>query len=110
MSRLDANAEGDDGDKHRAAGHLAHRFEQAAGESQAVEESEKERRAQPAPSPGTARPKHVLNGNEDDAGGDERLNDLLRGRINKFSLDALVTLASRAGLAVRLDVQTPAAA
>jgi predicted XRE-type DNA-binding protein len=39
-----------------------------------------------------------------------RLNDLLRNRINKFSLDALVTLASRAGLTVRLDVGTPAAA
>ncbi len=39
-----------------------------------------------------------------------RLNDLLRNRINKFSLDALVTLASRAGLTVRLDVETPAAA
>ena len=39
-----------------------------------------------------------------------RLNDLLRNRINRFSLDALVTLASRAGLTVRLDVATPAAA
>jgi predicted XRE-type DNA-binding protein len=39
-----------------------------------------------------------------------RLNDLLRNRINKFSLDALVTLASRAGLKVHLDVETPAAA
>ena len=39
-----------------------------------------------------------------------RLNDLLRNRINKFSLDALVTLACRAGLTVRLDVETPAAA
>jgi predicted XRE-type DNA-binding protein len=39
-----------------------------------------------------------------------RLNDLVRNRINKFSLDALVTLASRAGLTVRLDVETPAAA
>jgi len=39
-----------------------------------------------------------------------RLNDLLRNRINKFSLDALVTLASRAGLTVRLDVAAPAAA
>ena len=39
-----------------------------------------------------------------------RLNDLLRGRINKFSLDALVTLASRAGLTVRLDVEAPAVA
>jgi predicted XRE-type DNA-binding protein len=34
-----------------------------------------------------------------------RLNDLLRGRINKFSLDALVELAERAGLQVRLDIQ-----
>ena len=27
-----------------------------------------------------------------------RLNDLLRGRINKFSLDALMTVAAKAGL------------
>jgi predicted XRE-type DNA-binding protein len=33
-----------------------------------------------------------------------RLNDLLRGRINNFSLDALINLAPRAGLAVRLDL------
>lgn len=33
-----------------------------------------------------------------------RLNDLLRGRIVKFSLDALVTLARKAGLIVRLDI------
>jgi predicted XRE-type DNA-binding protein len=39
-----------------------------------------------------------------------RLNDLLRNRINKFSLDALVTLAARAGLRVKLDVETSAAA
>ncbi|HEY3798898.1 MAG TPA: XRE family transcriptional regulator [Caulobacteraceae bacterium] len=39
-----------------------------------------------------------------------RLNDLLRNRINKFSLDALVTLASRAGLAVRLEIGEPEAA
>jgi predicted XRE-type DNA-binding protein len=31
-----------------------------------------------------------------------RLNDLLRGRISKFSLDALVELADRAGIHVRL--------
>ena len=31
-----------------------------------------------------------------------RLNDLLRGRIAKFSLDALMKLAPRAGLAVEL--------
>jgi predicted XRE-type DNA-binding protein len=38
-----------------------------------------------------------------------RLNDLLRGRINKFSLDALMDLATRAGLKVRVEVERPAA-
>jgi predicted XRE-type DNA-binding protein len=38
-----------------------------------------------------------------------RMNDLLRGRIDKFSLDALMNLAMRAGLAVRLEVIRPAA-
>jgi predicted XRE-type DNA-binding protein len=33
-----------------------------------------------------------------------RLNDLLRGRIGKFSLDALVALAARAGLSVHLEI------
>jgi predicted XRE-type DNA-binding protein len=33
-----------------------------------------------------------------------RLNDLMRGRIDKFSLDALVNVADRAGLAVRLKI------
>jgi predicted XRE-type DNA-binding protein len=33
-----------------------------------------------------------------------RLNDLLQGRIAKFSLDALINLASQAGLGVRLDI------
>jgi predicted XRE-type DNA-binding protein len=37
-----------------------------------------------------------------------RLNDLLRGRINKFSLDALVNLAVHAGLAVRIEVSEAA--
>jgi predicted XRE-type DNA-binding protein len=37
-----------------------------------------------------------------------RLNDLLQGKINKFSLDALLTLAGRAGLDVKFTVQ-PAA-
>lgn len=32
-----------------------------------------------------------------------RVNDLLRGRIEKFSVDALLMLASRAGLMVRLE-------
>ena len=38
-----------------------------------------------------------------------RMNDLLRGRINKFSIDALMNLATRAGLTVRLEVVRPAA-
>ncbi len=33
-----------------------------------------------------------------------RLNDLLRGKINKFSLDMLLNLAIRAGISVRLDI------
>jgi predicted XRE-type DNA-binding protein len=33
-----------------------------------------------------------------------RLNDLLRGRVGKFSLDALVALAARTGLAVHLEI------
>ena len=33
-----------------------------------------------------------------------RLNDLMRGRIDKFSLDALINVAGRAGLAVRLKI------
>ena len=37
-----------------------------------------------------------------------RLNDLLRGRIDKFSLDALVELSDKAGLVVRLQIR-PAA-
>lgn len=37
-----------------------------------------------------------------------RMNDLLRGRINKFSLDALINVATRAGLTVRVEVR-PAA-
>jgi predicted XRE-type DNA-binding protein len=38
-----------------------------------------------------------------------RLNDLLRGRISKFSLDALVALAARARLALRKEISRPAA-
>ncbi|HZT27055.1 MAG TPA: XRE family transcriptional regulator [Pseudolabrys sp.] len=37
-----------------------------------------------------------------------RMNDLMRGRIDKFSLDALINIADRAGLTVRLDIR-PAA-
>ena len=33
-----------------------------------------------------------------------RLNDLLRGRITNFSLDALINLAGQAGLKVRLEI------
>ena len=38
-----------------------------------------------------------------------RLNDLLRGRINKFSLDALMVVAEKAGLTVTLQVKKQAA-
>jgi predicted XRE-type DNA-binding protein len=38
-----------------------------------------------------------------------RLNDLLRGRITKFSLDTLATLAHRAGLSLRLEITRAAA-
>ena len=34
-----------------------------------------------------------------------RLDDLLQGKINKFSLDTLLTLATRAGLRVKIDVR-----
>lgn len=34
-----------------------------------------------------------------------RFDDLLRGKISKFSLDTLLTLASRAGLEVQIDVR-----
>jgi predicted XRE-type DNA-binding protein len=37
-----------------------------------------------------------------------RLNDLLQGKINKFSLDTLTTLATRAGLRVKIDVRSAA--
>jgi predicted XRE-type DNA-binding protein len=38
-----------------------------------------------------------------------RLNDLLKGRIARFSLDALVDLATRAGLEVEVSVRPRAA-
>ena len=38
-----------------------------------------------------------------------RMNDLVRGRIDKFSLDALVNLAVQAGLAVRVEAVRTAA-
>ena len=38
-----------------------------------------------------------------------RLNDLLRGRINNFSLDALTVLAVRAGLNVHMQIAQAAA-
>lgn len=38
-----------------------------------------------------------------------RINDLLRGRIDKFSLDALMILATQAGLTVEWRVSKPAA-
>ena len=38
-----------------------------------------------------------------------RLNDLLRGRLDRFSLDALIALADRAGLAVEMRIGLAAA-
>ena len=37
-----------------------------------------------------------------------RLNDLLHGKINKFSLHTLMILATRAGLEVKIDVRSAA--
>ncbi len=37
-----------------------------------------------------------------------RYNDLVKGRINKFSVDALITLARRAGLVVELKIKKAA--
>ena len=37
-----------------------------------------------------------------------RLNALLKGKINLFSLDALVNIATRAGLSIRLQVRKAA--
>ena len=37
-----------------------------------------------------------------------RLNDLLHGKINKFSLDMLAALATRAGLKVKIDIRSAA--
>lgn len=37
-----------------------------------------------------------------------RLNDLLRGKIDKFSLDALVLIATKAGMSVRLLIRKAA--
>jgi predicted XRE-type DNA-binding protein len=37
-----------------------------------------------------------------------RLNDLLHGKINKFSIDTLTTLATRAGLKVKIEVRSAA--
>lgn len=34
-----------------------------------------------------------------------RLNDLMRGRIHRFSLDALFDLATRAGLIIHLELK-----
>ena len=37
-----------------------------------------------------------------------RLNDLLQGKIDKFSLDTLLTLARRAGLKVKINIRNAA--
>ena len=40
--------------------------------------------------------------------GQPRLNDLLRGKIDKFSLDALVNMLGRAGMRVEMKVKKAA--
>jgi predicted XRE-type DNA-binding protein len=37
-----------------------------------------------------------------------RMNDLLRGRISKFNLEALIEIASKAGLSVRVQIRKAA--
>lgn len=37
-----------------------------------------------------------------------RINDLLRGRISKFSLDALVNIAAATGRRVRVEIEAAA--
>ncbi len=39
-----------------------------------------------------------------------RLNDLLRGKIDKFSLDMLIEIAAKAGLKVRMQISNVARA
>src|SRR5689334_24290320 len=36
-----------------------------------------------------------------------RINDLLRGRVSRFSIDALVNIATALGHTVRLELQVP---
>jgi predicted XRE-type DNA-binding protein len=36
-----------------------------------------------------------------------RINDLLRGRLDRFSIDALVEYLSRLGVQVRIETSTP---
>ncbi len=36
-----------------------------------------------------------------------RVNDLLRGRLDKFSIDALIVYLVRVGVPVRIDTSTP---
>jgi predicted XRE-type DNA-binding protein len=39
-----------------------------------------------------------------------RISDLMRGRLDKFSIDMLITMLSRAGMEVRIAVTAPKAA
>lgn len=39
-----------------------------------------------------------------------RLNDLLRGKLDKFSLDALVNIAQAAGFRLRIRIEDPGGA
>src|SRR6266446_2770163 len=74
MPKLDTDAEGEDGQEHRSGFHLAHCLKQPARESESMKQPKEESSSEPAPAPGSARPEDILERDEDDAGGNERLN------------------------------------
>lgn len=78
MPKLDTDAEGEDGQDHRPGLHLAHCLKQAARESESVKQPKEEGSSEPAPAPGSTRPEDILQRDEDNAGGNERLNHPLR--------------------------------
>src|SRR5580704_14568845 len=80
MPQLDTDTEGQDGQDHRSGLHLAHCLKQPTCESESMKQPKEESSAEPAPAPGSARPENILKCDEDNAGGNERLNHPLRQR------------------------------
>jgi hypothetical protein len=74
MPQLYTDAEGEDGQEHRSGLHLAHRLKQPARESESMKQPKEESCFEPAPAPGSARPEDILERDEDNTGGNERLN------------------------------------